>query len=124
MDMQPKQNTPSTVDEIFAPLNNKLAARKALADLQRLEQIAARYAALSNRTDLTPIRIEQIQIALQEQYRNYTGVYMEQRHTYRSILKEVAETGSQTVTDILKTLRRAYINGLSLDSELEESSSD
>lgn len=100
----------------LAPLKRKLAARTELAELKRLERIAQQYERLAKRPDVESDFVVRLMQRVRSQYSTYAGVHLEQRHTYRNILLEVAETGSREIREIRRALRRDYyINGFAPD---------
>jgi hypothetical protein len=100
-------------DEAFERRKCQANARLTLALLSRHDRIVASFDRLETRQDLSPAQIDAWREARRDEYRRATGVEIEQRDALKAALRQSAETGSQSVEEIVGSLRRSYAKGVS-----------
>jgi len=100
-------------DEAFERRKRQADARLKLALLSRHDRIVASFDRMESRQDLSPAQIEDWRETRRDEYRRATGVEIEQRDALKAALRQSAETGSQSVEEIVASLRRTYAKGVS-----------
>ena len=100
----------SSIDDLLECRQRQLSARLRLGLMKQLDRLVDNLSRLPNRTDLTPERVEFWQMAWRTQYEQAIGVTVEQRDLLQTSLQQVAESGSQTIEQIIAEVRDAQRN--------------
>lgn len=100
----------SSIDDLLERRERQLSARLRLGLMKQLERLVDNLARLPERTDLAPERVVFWQMAWRTQYEQAIGVTVEQRDLLQTSLQQVAESGSQTVEQIIVEVRDAQRN--------------
>lgn len=109
----------SPLDDLLELRQRQLSARLRLGLMKQLERLVDNLARLPERTDLTPERVEFWRMIWRTQYQQAIGVTVEQRDLLQTGLQQVAETGSQTVEEIIAEVRDAQRNRLCVGADGE-----
>ena len=100
----------SSIDDLLERRERQLSARLRLGLMKQLDRLVDNLARLPDRTDLAPERVEFWRMAWRTQYEQAIGVTVEQRDLLQTSLQQVAESGSQTVEQIIVEVRDAQRN--------------
>lgn len=86
-----------------------------LTFLKRFDELVESYERLPSRTDLSRGEIEYWRGRRRAEYLQCVGVEIEQRDLLRQKLRQVIETGEQTVEDMIDEIRGSYRKGWTSD---------
>ena len=100
----------SSIDDLLERRQRQLSARLRLGLMKQLERLVDNLARLPERTDLAPDRVKFWRMAWRTQYELAIGVTVEQRDLLQTRLQQVAESGLQTVEQIIAEVRHAQRN--------------
>ena len=100
----------SSIDDLLELRQRQLSARLRLGLMKQLERLVDNLARLPERTDLTTERLDFWRMMWRSQYEQAIGVTVEQRDLLQMGLQQVAESGLQTVEQIIAEVREAHRN--------------
>lgn len=99
------------VNEVWQQRENRREAQRTLAAMKAAERIAASFETLWTRCELSDARIGYLRGIRSEQYRQLTGIELNERHIVRPLLENLAATGETTVAQLLSDFRGRLRNG-------------
>jgi len=106
-----------TTDEGFERRKRMAEAKLRLAFLKRYDRVIESYRQLAGRQDLPSVEIAAWRERRRREYRQATGVEIEQRDALEAGLQEIARSGAKAVSAVVEELRWDYANRLSWSDE-------